>query len=237
MSRKIAALGILSTLLAGATALPAATLPLSAGATAVFNAGSSSVDVTPETDYAADVGEYYSYGRSYIVPVLLPASLPAGSVFTSADLRFRDWGRFGNSTLDFNVDLYGLTRVAATDAVLATDHYAGPVDVGATMIQNDYITPASTPPEDHHTDTLGDSVLSVWLNVVWAGGANAGQYAFLRLSPDKADGTYSWTGYTVLTTLAGYEEERPMLSYTLVPEPGTMTLLALAGVAALRRRR
>ncbi len=70
---------------------------------------------------------------------------------------------------------------------------------------------------------------------MYAGGASAGMYAFLRLNPDGIDGTLPWSGYQVMTALAGGADEKPVLTYTIVPEPASIALLALT-LAALRRR-
>lgn len=203
------------------------------GATTVVDGGV--VTVTVE-DWGADIGEWYGNGRAYVIPILLP-TLPAGAAFANADLAFMHWGYYGGSAPTYNADLYGLPRVASLADVLATDHYSGPSDPAATLLQDAYIDPSSPGTSNIiHSTAAGDSGLTAWLNTVYAGGANAGQYAFLRLSPDIDDGTYPWSGYTVLTGLAGGENEKPVVSYDVVPEPTALLLLAAGGVFALRRR-
>lgn len=232
---------IFSSLIAASAAsfASAAVLNLGAGATAVYDGGSSSVVVTAVPNWGADVGEFYSWGRSYVIPVLLPASLPSGEQFSDADFHVRFHSFFGGNAPDYGVDVYGLSRTAATDTVLASDHYAGPVDSAATLVQNNMLTPTVVGGADNYTDATGDAALAGWLNTVWAGGANAGKYAFLRLTPDRTDGTYAWSGYTLITVLGGGTEERPSLTYSTaaMPEPASLSALALLAVSVLRRRR
>ena len=87
-----------------------------------------------------------------------------------------------------------------------------------------------------HTDALGDVALTDWLNAVYAGGANAGKYAFLRLNPDGVEGTLPWSGYQVMTALAGGADEKPALTFAIAPEPATLGLFALGFGLLLRRR-
>ena len=214
------------------------------GATTVFNNDAVLIE-TPA--WWADMGEYFGYGRAYVVPLQLP-TLPAGASFGAVDLAFGHngpgahpvdgrTGFFGGNAPTYNIDLYGLSRVSSVADVVEADHFSGPSDVSATLLQDAYLDPSS--PGDRtviHTDTIGDFALTTWLNAMYAGGANAGQYVFLRLNPDGPEGSLPWSGYQVMTAGAGGADEKPALTYTVVPEPATFALL-LAGMLAVSRRR
>ena len=214
------------------------------GNTTVVNGGSVVID-TPV--WWADMGEYFGNGRAYVVPIQLP-TLPAGATFGSVDLAFGHNGPgahpvdgragfFGAVAPDYNLDLYGLSRVSADADVIEADHFSGPSDVSATLVQDNFMDPDS--PGDRaviHTDGAGDLALESWLNLMYDNGANAGMYVFVRLNPDGVEGTLPYSGYQVMTAGAGGAEEKPALTYTVVPEPATFALM-LAGMLAVGRRR
>lgn len=173
--------------------------------------------------------------RAFIIPFLLP-TLAFGEGFVDAD--FRDM-LFGQNSTGFNADLYGLSRVNASSAIAASDFFIGALDATATLIQDNFFTPTSpglgTPV---NTDATGDLGLTAWLNVQYAGGANAGNYVFLRLNADDLP-----TGdnrYDILTQDAGGATEKPLITYTagIVPEPSTliMGIVGLGIVWCTKRR-
>jgi hypothetical protein len=59
---------------------------------------------------------------------------------------------------------------------------------------------------------------------------------FCRLSPNAYDGTYDWSGFAVAIGSAGSENEKPVLSCTVIPEPATLALLAIGSAVSLHRR-
>jgi hypothetical protein len=213
------------------------------GSTTVVEGGSVTVN---SVVWWADMGEKFGNGRAYVVPILLP-TLPAGTSFADVDLAFGHHGPgshpidsrsgfFGGNAPNYNIDLYGLQRVATDALVLAADHYSGPSDAASTLLQDAYLDPDS--PGNRtviHTNASGDAALALWLNDMYAGGANAGKYVFLRLNPDGVDGTLPWSGYQVMTAGAGGADEKPVLSYSIVPEPSGLILLGF-GLLAWRRR-
>ncbi|HRX86473.1 MAG TPA: PEP-CTERM sorting domain-containing protein [Phycisphaerae bacterium] len=219
--------------------------PLEAGSTTVVNGGS--VVIEPVV-WWADMGEYFGNGRAYVVPLQLP-TLPGGTSFASADLAFVQHGPgvhpvdgrtgfFGGSAPDYNIDLYGLDRIASIPDVLDVDHYSGPADPNATLLQDAFLDPSS--PGDRtviHTDAGGDTSLTAWLNTMYANGANAGEYVFLRFNPDGPEGSLPWSGYELMTVIAGGADEKPVFSYTVTPEPSMLALLGLGAGVVLRRRR
>jgi hypothetical protein len=230
-------------LLATSNGAAAVVIP-AAGATTVVSGGDVVIDPVV---WWADMGEYFGNGRAYVVPLQLP-TLPPGMLFGDADLAFGQHGPgmhpdglrsgfYGASAPTYNIDLYGLHRIANTGDVLANDHYSGPADPAASLLQDAFLHPDS--PGNRaviHTTPDGSTALTDWLNAAYADGANAGKFVFLRLSPDGPEGSLPWSGYQVMTALAGGAEEKPALTYSIVPEPATLGLLAL-GAGLLRRRR
>ena len=144
--------------------------------------------------------------------------------------------------------------VTATPTITASDYYQGSaVDPTATLIQSSFLTPNSTVRTDANagpfTDTSasGSTALTAFLNTAYAGGANAGDYVYLRLSYDVNQPTPDGNNaYAVLTSNAGGAEEKPQILFSSglaqvanVPEPSSYLTLG-AGIAALlfiQRRR
>jgi hypothetical protein len=175
--------------------------------------------------WAADVGRETT-DRAYIIPFQLP-TLGVGNGFTAADLRLH---LYANSASGFNADVYGLTRISASSNILASDFFIGASDETATLIQDDFFTPSSST-DPTNTDATGDANLAAWLNVQYDGGANAGQYVFLRVNVDALPSGNS--KYYVLTADAGLATEYPLLTYTAAPytppPPREIALIGLAG--------
>lgn len=238
---RIAAAALLMTVAAGSARADVALLEV--GNTLAIDGGNV---VVTSVVWWADIGEFYGNGRAYVVPVQLP-TLPSGASFDAADLAFSHFGPgavnevggyYGAGLPNYNVDLYGLSRVATLPDVLPADYFSGPADATSALLQNNYLDPTS--PGNRavvHTDASGDTSLAAWLNTMYADGANAGKYVFLRLNPDGVQGALPWSGYQVMTAGAGGADEKPVLSYSvIVPEPSALALLGL-GALALRRRR
>ena len=112
-------------------------------------------------------------------------------------------------------------------------------------MQANYLTPASPLRTDPNTgpfiDTTvsGDAGLVSFLNTAYDGGANAGEYVFLRVSYDQDPVVAGNNSYTLLTDEAGGANEKPLFSYTagVVPEPCSFGLMAVGAVGLLARRR
>lgn len=192
-------------------------------------------NVTDVGSWGIGVGEFYAPGGACGVLVFQLPTLPAGEQFASASASINIHDDIINSSM--GIDLYGLPARAAPD-VLATDYYQGSgYDPNATLIQSNFLTASTVLGIQPFSDASQAALLS-YLNAQYADGAGAGQYVFLRFSPN-ADTISGWTSWTVLSEDAGGADEKPSLSYTAgpVPEPATLSLLVLGGLAVLRRRR
>ncbi len=200
------------------------------------DSGDGTVDATSVVDtgsFNAQAGQLVT-DRAFIIPFQLP-TLALGEVFGTADLRMMLFGQNAVAD-DFNADVYGLNRMAGVSDILSSDFYIGAFDASATLIQDNFFTPTSpglgTPV---NSDATGDANLAAWLNAQYSGGANAGQFVFLRVNADENPAGDA--RYDVLTQNAGGATEKPLITYSaVVPEPGTAGLLVL-GLLACRRWR
>jgi hypothetical protein len=191
-----------------------------------------------DDSFTGQVGVNGGIMRTLVVPFQLPAR-PAGTVVSTADVRFQLLRNMQTSAM--NVDLYALTPRASSD-VLASDRYAGPLDAGATLIQDNYVTVAGTDINNYvtvHTDAAGDGALASYLNSAYDN-YGAGAWVFLRLSCDNAS-TPNIDFYFVYTSnWAQFVQSRAPqieLTFAAAPAPGAAALLAAGGLAAGRRRR
>ncbi len=148
----------------------------------------------------ANVGDAEG-GSSYVIPFALP-SLPDGG-FSEANLRINVIAIAGDgSGVDLHADLYGLpfrtaAEVASNDVVLASMFHADVTpDAAATLLVDNLLTGttpgANTPLE---TEPSGDQAIVDYLNAQVTAGASAGDYIYLRLSPDAVpsiEAGYTW---------------------------------------------
>ena len=145
-------------------------------------------------------------------------------------------------TLTYNADLYGLGyRTSAS--VLPGDLYVGASDSGATLVQNNYLTPSSSGKQN--TDDTGDAALVAYLNAqlvasatARAGGSTA--YVFVRLNPDAVM-TSNYTRYNIYAreySTNNYYWGKIDYTTEQIPEPASLCLvLAGSGLFWIRRRR
>lgn len=229
--------------LATAASATAATMTLSNSDARVQTQLGNAAVVDETGNYACTIGEFYAPGgANYVMPFLLP-TLPAGHQFASADLRLQLFELHGTPA---DADLYGL-GARASSTVLASDYYQGVVadPSDATLLQQGLLTASSPLRTDAntgpfiYTSVSGNAALTAYLNAQYAGGAGAGTYVFLRLSPHLDTVPPGWNAYAVLTQDAGGAQEKPLLSYTTapVPEPTALAGLVLSAGLLIRRRR
>ena len=130
-------------------------------------------------------GTYSNTDRNAVFPFRLP-NLGPSATFTGASasiagvenaIGLRDW----------SLDLYGLP--ARSDAApLGADYFNGTIDTaaGVARVQDDFVPRNTSGTPVLKTSSAGGSALASYLNAQYAGGAGAGKYVFLRLSPDAA---------------------------------------------------
>ncbi|HLL90771.1 MAG TPA: PEP-CTERM sorting domain-containing protein [Tepidisphaeraceae bacterium] len=207
------------------------------GVLGVVNGGEARVGQSTETNDANN-------GRNGVFVFQLPSLGSQETTFTDATLSLRLVGTAAAGNGNYTLDLYGLGRRATAD-VLGTDYYEGNTEdaTDATRLVDNFITPSTT------TGTRSASVaaLSAYLTAQYADGAGAGQYVFFRLNPDSATvpdqtpGADLRLGYQIATADNATVGNRPVLTYTAdttpVPEPTSLALLSLGGLAMVRRRR
>lgn len=174
----------------------------------------------------------------------LPA-LGAGEIVTSGNLSILYLDKLVSvGGLNFNVDVWGLGYVSTptldTDWLLFanTDGAAGVGVPDRTKIEDNILTPASDDPDFTsvlvNTDSFGDVNMASFVNSLYSNGAEAGDYAVIRMNPDanqNPDGPDGTPGYTI-----GFFEDAgstPMLTLNtaVIPEPAAMG--ALLGCASL----
>ena len=156
-------------------------------------------------------------GTVYVIPFTLP-SLPAGG-FTTANLNVNVLSTGGAQTNPLNADLYGLpfrtAAAAAADGVVLTTmfHADSAPDANATLIADDFLTPTTGNGVSVDTDGTADQALVDYLNAQVAAGAVAGDYVYLRLSPDAPAPIGAATTWVVSSAVdANAPPERPTLT-------------------------
>ena len=100
--------------------------------------------------------------------------------FTSANFEFNYNGPDSRAPAPtYNADLYGMNRRSSSTSILEIDYFVGPQDAGvnATLLRDNILSPTSSP---------GFQSVSIvdFLNAQYASGAGAGDFIFLRFSPD-----------------------------------------------------
>lgn len=177
--------------------------------------------VKDQDSYQVRIGELYAPGgEAYILPLRLP-SLPAGQHIATAHIRFQLVGLSNEANGLAGADLYSL-GVRDTNKALPGDYYQGSKsDPKATLLQANFLTPASKPRTDASTgpfiesSAAGDAALVKALDDAATNPANAGKYLLLRISYDADPIPAGNNGYMVLTTGATGDNEPPLVTYSL----------------------
>lgn len=171
--------------------------------------------------------------NTYVVAFQLP-TLAAGQQFGTASAIIQMYNNApsgGGPGVPEEVDLYGLNRADASPNAVRSDFYLGATpDPTATLLQVGFIPAVQI----NATPTpFTSSDISSWLNAEYAGGLNAGDYVYLRLSAEVAPSQMD-----VLTAESG---NTPIINYTIetVPEPTTIAMVSggLGLLVVLRRRK
>jgi hypothetical protein len=196
-------------------------------------------------NWNANVGEWFGPGLTTIVlPFALPNFGAVSDPFLTANFGVQIF-EMGSATIT-PIDLYGV-RVDSDPAISPSDWYHGVApDANATLIQTAFLTPASpvagsgTP--NNFTDAAGDVALTSFLNEAYAGGAHAGQFAFLRLSYASDTLAAGWDAYKITVREAALVGDAPVISFesrvAIIPEPHAIVLcgVLLTALSGYRRR-
>lgn len=173
---------------------------------------------------------------SAIFPFALPALAP-GETITSATLRLTTFAQTTNLPVA-NADLYGLPYHAAPMASDAANYYSGPNDPtpGVTKLEDDFLTPADVDGNEVPFDSVD---IASFVQSLYTAGAQPGDFALFRLSYDQPVDTAVHNRYQIWASGATDSAQLPTLSITTtsVPEPASLSLLALGATTLLARRR
>lgn len=177
------------------------------------DAVASSQDVRGQENYQPRVGRTPSDGGASL-SIVYPFEIPAldGAV-TAASLEL-----FLTQLADspnFAVDLYGLPY-RESPAVLQSDFYSGAFGGDATpevvAIADNLLTPSS--PTSSSVNLTDSVALKDYINAQLQNGAVAGDYLFLRLSPDFTPPPTGAIGYYVAAAEYANSSQRPQLTLT-----------------------
>lgn len=202
--------------------------------------------LSPENQNGVQLRGYYSSATLAYSPVLVFV-LPdlQGGTILSANLTAYGTTVLPNTSYYSALDLYGLrwhantgaisdTSLSMTDVADSKDYSAS--NNGTGIMDNMF--PNSTNASLNGTYSIDDAAqiaLGDWLQAQYDGGAQAGDYVFLRLTPDRVDTAIFGRGWNVNS--ADASSNQPVLQITTIPEPATIGMLGLGAVTAVLIRR
>ncbi len=195
-------------------------------------AGGGATSIAATTNTVSRIGRQSALVNRHPVYVFQLPSLGAGEVIDTANFEFTvTGGRAGDYAV--NVDLWGLD-FRASSAILATDHFAGASDAGATLIQDTIIASGVVSTGAVSTDGAGDAALADYLQAQYDAGG-AGGFIFLRLNNDAF---YATNRIETGTADNADPSLRPVLTFTtVIPEPASLVLVMCGGLCLLVRGR
>jgi hypothetical protein len=233
---------------------------------AILTPSSSAVSTSNGTGGDLRVGARTSSTLSSAVFGFALPALGAGDTISSATLTITGEGENNRVPLaGAHIDLYGLgfshgtTYASLGDGLQHLDQdgnrqYQGPDDmtVGVTKLQDDLVSSTDVPivatggPLTPYSKTSID--ISSYLNSLYSQGAQAGDFAVLRLSQDVVAAAGSvdrfrfvsagGDGFTIDSGIHDITAGAPYLDVSIssVPEPTTLALLGLGALGVIRRR-
>ncbi len=213
----------------------AAIMVFADNSTGTGNTGTSSARV------GARVGE----GNAIVLPFDLPDVNPTDITAATLQVQFnfmRNADGFGNDP-GFDIDLYLLGRTAADPSILGDDYFAGETDAANTELINDFITEAA----EGGVFSYGETSLVTLIQNQYAAfgpGHDFGgddDFIFFRMNSDTELSFLGSDNAGFLFSMndpdnAAAGDTLPTLSLDVIPEPASVALLGLGGLALLRRR-
>ena len=140
-------------------------------------------------------------------------SIETGESVTAANFSFylEDYSYYSPSG---NADLYGIDY-RSSSTVLVADWYQGTYDgdENATALQDNIMIGTSAEDTTYNTNSSGDTALKNYLNAQYTGGAEGGDYVFLRINADINE-TYNHY-WKVSTANNSTSSKRPVLTVTI----------------------
>jgi hypothetical protein len=223
--------------------------------TNTFAPGPSTMAATLRSGFQANFNITSAF--FFPLPVLAPGEVITGADFTVTEMPDTAAGAL---TPQFNADLYALgvtnTNPPANGTPESQAYYFignGPAPVGQVMIQDNFLLgtdfiPLGGTAATKSTSATGDTALLTYINSLYQNPLAAGfipgtSNLILRVNPDvgAAGGTQRFTFAAAENTTQGIVLPTLTLTTTIVPEPGSIAMLAVGmaglGLAAWRRRK
>lgn len=178
---------------------------------------------------AVTVGRQAGSNLSAVFVFQLPTLQP-GETVANASFTLRVVNAGGSPVPTSNLDLYGLAY-RSEDSVLPSDYYSGERDTSpsVTFLADSFRTPSGS----DGNSIVATAALTDYINAQIADGATSDSYIFLRVSSDAVltSNAFYYLGSSTNTT------QEPQLTFDIVPEPATLTLLPITAMVLFFGRR